>query len=375
MQQKKLIQIALILVIVFLGAMILKYGKPFLVPIAFAALISMLLLPISQWLQRKGVNKAVAIILSMLVFVGFFVLVGFFISWQVTDLSKDASDIERQFTTQYDHVQKYITEKLGISKAEQNQMMKEQQASTPGKLSAMISGLIAGVGGLLTDMILVLVYIFLFTYFRNYLKRFVIRMVPQDQESNAQKILHRSQKVTQKYLTGMALMIVGLWIMYGIGFSIVGVKNAIFFAILCGLLEIVPFVGNLIGTGLTIIMALAQGGGMNMVLGVVITYAVVQFLQSYILEPLVVGSEVNLNPLFTILSLIAGEFIWGIPGMILAIPVMGVVKIVCDNVEPLQPYGQLIGEDKKEDGMLKKKAKSIAKKIRGVATSDDASKN
>jgi predicted PurR-regulated permease PerM len=143
--------------------------------------------------------------------------------------------------------------------------------------------------------------------------------------------------------------------MYSIGFSIVGVRYAVFFAILCGLLEIVPFIGNLTGSLLAIMMVLIQGGGLGMVIGVVITYAAVQFLQTYILEPLVVGAEVNLNPLFTIIILVAGELIWGIPGMILAIPLLGIVKIICDHIPALKPYGYLIGGHRKKKSVIVQK--------------------
>ena len=199
--------------------------------------------------------------------------------------------------------------------------------------------------------------IFLFMYFRRHLKTFVLKLVPAGEKENAQTIIHDIQKVAQQYLGGLGMMIVGLWIMYGIGFSIVGVKNAIFFAILCGILEIVPFVGNLTGNALTILMALSQGGGMNMVIGIIIVYAIVQFLQSYILEPLVVGAEVNINPLFTIVVLVIGELVWGIAVLVLAIPILGIVKIICDHIEPLKPYGFLIGEEKKS----KKKGEIIEK--------------
>jgi predicted PurR-regulated permease PerM len=84
----------------------------------------------------------------------------------------------------------------------------------------------------------------------------------------------------------------------------------------------------------------------------------VQFIQTYVLEPLVVGAEVNINPLFTIMGLVAGEVLWGIPGLVLAIPLLGIAKIVCDHVEPLKPYGDLIGQEKKESG-LKKKTKAF----------------
>ena len=149
-------------------------------------------------------------------------------------------------------------------------------------------------------------------------------------------------------------MIIILWIMYGIGFSIAGVKNAFFFAILCGLLEIVPFVGNISGTILTIIASLATGGGSNVLIGILIVYGLVQFIQTYILEPLVVGEQVSINPLFTIVGLVIGELVWGIPGMVIALPVLGMLKVIFDNIDPLKPYGFLIGSQKKKNNLKDK---------------------
>jgi predicted PurR-regulated permease PerM len=141
-----------------------------------------------------------------------------------------------------------------------------------------------------------------------------------------------------------------LWVMYGIGFSIAGVNNALFFAVLCGVLELVPFVGNITGTSITVLMALAQSSDIKVVVGVIITYALVQLIQTYILEPLVVGDRLNLNPLFTILIIVVGEAVWGIAGMILAVPLLGIFKIICDNCEPLKDYGFLIGPPKEKKG-------------------------
>jgi predicted PurR-regulated permease PerM len=80
--------------------------------------------------------------------------------------------------------------------------------------------------------------------------------------------------------------------------------------------------------------------------GIAITYAIVQFIQGWVLEPLILGPQVKINPLFTIIALVLGELLWGIPGIILAIPILAIFKIVCDHIEPLQPIGFLIGEIK-----------------------------
>jgi predicted PurR-regulated permease PerM len=190
---------------------------------------------------------------------------------------------------------------------------------------------------------------FLFLYYRSHIKNFILKLTDRADKELADEIVDKSGQVAQKYLSGLGAMIFILWIMYGIGFSIIGVENAIFFAVLCGILEIVPFVGNLTGTSLTVLSVVVQGGDTRMIIWVLVTYFVVQFIQTYILEPLVVGEQVSINPLFTIMSIVVGEMVWGISGMILAIPLIGIFKIVCDHVPALQPYGFLIGPAVKKE--------------------------
>ncbi len=328
----------------------LYFAKPFLVPVAFALLLSMLLLPISRWLQKKGLGKGFAALLSVIVLLLFFAALIGLLSWQVSDLAKDASNIEQTLTKKITEIRQQISSTFGVSQQQQNEFIKKQQesSSSGGGIQSFITGIVAGIGGFLTNLLLVLVYIFLFIYLRSHLKKFLLQLLPKDGAAPAADVMESCRSVVQKYLLGMAIMIGCLWVMYGIGFSIVGVKGAIFFAILCGLLEIVPFVGNLAGNAITLVMVVAQGGSMNMVLGILITYAVVQFLQSYLLEPLVVGSEVNINPLFTIMGIVVAELVWGVAGMVLVIPFMGIAKIIFDHIEGLKPYGFLLGSEKKE---------------------------
>jgi predicted PurR-regulated permease PerM len=345
-----------ILLFIFLLALLLHYGKPFFVPLTFAALLSMLLLPVSLKLEKWGVNKSIAIIISILLIVLFFGGVIYMISWQISDLSKDASRIEQNINHQIQQVKDFVSHSFGISPQKQTKIIQQQKSD--GKLASMLSSVLAATGTLLTSFILVLVYIFLFMYFRAHLKRFVLMIVPKNQQANTKQVIDNATTVSRKYITGLMLMIASLWVMYSIGFAIVGVKSFILFAVVCGLLEIVPFIGNITGNLLTIVVVLAQGGGFNMVIGVLVTYSIVQFVQSYLLQPLVVGREVNVNPVFTIVGLVAGEFLWGIPGMILAVPVLGIIKIICDHVEPLKPYGFLIGEEKKSNSSVTDKLKS-----------------
>ncbi|MES2881864.1 MAG: AI-2E family transporter [Bacteroidota bacterium] len=353
-----------ILLFIVLSYLILVHAKPFLVPIAFAGLFSMLLLPVSRKLESWHIKKGISIVLSILMLVVMATVVVWLLSLQISDIKKNADGIEKNISEKIMEVRNFANRKLGISQQDQNEIIQKQKENSGNRISNIITGSISSIGAAVTNLLLLLVYMFLFMYFRRHLQQFVLQLVPREKQSNALDVIQSSRRVAQKYLSGLALMIVSLWIMYSIGFSIVGVKNALFFAILCGLLEIVPFVGNITGTAITILLTLAQGGSMQMILGIVVVYAIVQFVQTYFLEPLVVGKNVNVHPVFTIIGIVAGEFVWGIPGMILALPILGVIKIICDHVEALKPYGFLIGQEREGKGGLVGKVKKLFGKKR-----------
>ena len=347
-----------VLLLVYLSFVLLFYGKPFLVPFLIAALLAMLVLPLCARLERK-MNRVLAVSISLFLLLAVISLVIYILSWQISDISAKASEIQKNIIEKIHLLREFITNNLGISQQQQEKIIEQQEQNSASKLSGMMTGFVTSFGGFLTDFLIVLVYIFLFLLFRAHFQKFVLMLVPKQEKSNAQTIMHDVRRVSQKYLVGLALMIACLWVMYGIGFSIVGVENALFFAILCGLLEIVPFVGNLTGVAITLLMTLAQNGSSGMLIGILITYAVVQFTQSYILEPMIVGREISINPVFTIVGIVGGELLWGISGMILALPLLGIIKIICDHIEPLKPFGDLIGEGKKREASASKKLKNI----------------
>jgi predicted PurR-regulated permease PerM len=354
-----------ILLLVLLSFTLLYYGKPFLVPFLIASLLAMLILPLSMKLEKK-MSKVLAILLSiLLLLVVLCTIIGIF-AWQISDISDRAPEIQQNISQKLTQLKEFVTNTLGIPEQQQQRILRQQQQSSSGQLSSMLTGLFTSLGGFLTDFIIVMVYIFLFLLFRTHFEKFVMKLVPEQNKTTARETMHDVRMVAQKYLSGMAIMIACLWVMYSIGFSLVGVDNAIFFAVLCGLLEIVPFVGNLVGVSITMLMSLAQGGNPGMLIGILATYAVVQFIQTYLLETLVVGRVISINPVFTILGLVGGELLWGIGGMILALPVLGIIKIICDHVEPLKPYGFLIGGDKEESPeWLKKIKEKIKEKFKG----------
>lgn len=341
MNDYRLNKILKVLLLIIMAVVVAYFGKPFLVPLIFAALLSMLLLPLVEKLVKKKWNKAVATVFAISLFLLSFATILFLLGWQVSQMTSETPQIEKKITTAISKAKQQVSAIFGLPAPKQEQMQ-------PGTIANFITGFMTSIGSFLAHFVLVLVYVFLFIYYRTHLKNFILKMVPADQQSNTRAIIDDSREVAQKYLTGLSLMIACLWVMYGIGFSIAGVSNPIFFALLCGTLEIVPFVGNLVGSTLTAAFAVIETGNLSAAVGVLVVYGTVQFVQTYLLEPLVVGRGVNINPLSTIIGLVAGEILWGISGMVLAIPLLAIVKIICDHIEPLKPFGQLIGETREE---------------------------
>ena len=338
----KTVNVLFFFFLVFTG---LFFAKPFLVPLCFAGLFALLFLPVCRKFEHWGISRGLATLFCVLIFLIVIGGIVTLVAWQVNDLVSDLGNVKQKATQMLEQVKSYVSKTFGMAPAEQEKMIEEQTKNSNGAISDFGSSIF----GFVVDFILMLVYMFLFLHARNHIRRFILRLIPKENTATAEEAMSNIQKVTQQYLTGMSLMIVCLWVLYGIGFSILGLKNPFFFAILCGLLEIIPFVGNLTGNSLAVLMAITQGGGMSMIIGILIAYAIIQFFQTYILEPLVVGAGVNINPLFTIIALVIGELIWGIPGMVLAIPLLAIVKIICDHIDSLKPYGFLIGSSKKKN--------------------------
>lgn len=321
-------------------------------PLVVGGILATVFLPLCKWLENKKLPKGLAALICLLFFIIMVASVSALLGWQIFTLSTDLDLIKQKIIDMIARIQTYILNDFGISKERQSQILINEQPS--------ISTMMQKIGGSFTYIFInftfISAYVFLFLYYRHHIRQFIVKLSGPANQSRVLTIVYAVTLVSRQYLLGLAKMIFCLWIMYGLGFTLLGVENAIFFAILCGLLEIVPFIGNLVGTSLTVLVSAVQGAGFPMLAGIVVTYAVVQFVQGWILEPLIVGRQVKINPFFTIIVLVAGELIWGIAGVFLAIPVTAMLKVICDHIEALNPYGFLIGntiEGQKELRIIK----------------------
>lgn len=329
-------KIGIIILVVLVG----YFAKVLLMPLCIAGILATSFLPFCNWMEKHKVPRWLAALICLLVLL--FIIFGFIatLGLKLADLLNDVTLMKQKIIDVVVKTQNYLFKHLGVSVAKQTEIFSNEQPSYTSIMQLIANSLFY----ILSNLILIFIYVSFLLFYRLHIKKFMLQLAANNQRDEVEKIINTAANVSHQYLIGLAKMIVCLWIMYGIGFSIIGVENAIFFAILCGLLEVVPYVGNITGTLLTVFVAALHGASPSLVGGILITYSSVQLIQGWLLEPLILGPQVKINPLFTIIALIVGELIWGIPGIILAIPLTAIFKIICDHIEPLKPYGFLIGE-------------------------------
>jgi predicted PurR-regulated permease PerM len=167
-------------------------------------------------------------------------------------------------------------------------------------------------------------------------------LIPEEREEVTQDIINQAATVVPKYLKGLVIVCLILVVLNTLGFMLIGVEYALLFGLIAALFNLIPYLGTVLGYGVVMIIVLGTQGP-TLAAAVLVQFFIVQFIENNILTPNITGSYVQINPLVIIFSLIAASMIWGIPGMLIIIPYLGLFKIVCENVDDLKPIGFLLG--------------------------------
>ncbi len=323
----------------------LVLAKNVLLPFTLAVFFTFLLMPVSRRLEQWRFPKVIAILVSIVLALAIFVALLYFFYSQIISFVNDLPLLEKTLTSKIDSVQQFISETFHVSKIEQKAWITtkiQENADTGGVL---VLGLFSATGSFLASFALIPIYIFFLTLYQDKFKEFVKLITEDDKNEHTLMVVKKVSRVSQKYLMGIFLDVVILSVLNSTGFLILGLPHAILFGVLTSMLNIIPYIGVMIGSTLPILMAFLTKDAMGYTLGVAAVCFFVQFLDNNFITPYVVGSSVSINPLTATLVLIGSSLVWGIPGMILCMPLTGMAKVVCDNVESLKPYGYLLGEE------------------------------
>jgi len=332
---------------ILLGLILLTYvlteAQNILILLALSGLISLLLLPLVRRLERI-MPSSLSILLGLVLIIVVISLVSIFVYSQFVNLIEDLPDITERLTKILDKGNPLLEKYLGVEKGQAINYLKEELINLLQRSTAIFSTTLSVTTGIFTAIGLVPVFIFFLLYYRAFFRDFLLLLFERESHGDVLKTIEKIEIVAQSYLSGLLIVISIISILNIIGLYIVGVKYAIFFGLFAGMLNVIPYIGVFLGSTLPIVFTALQGGSLIQCVGAGAALWVVQVLESNFITPNIVGGKVSLNPFASILALLVGGAIWGALGMILFVPYTAILKVIFDAIDPLKPYGYLLGE-------------------------------
>jgi predicted PurR-regulated permease PerM len=342
--------------IAFLAIMFI--GKSIIVPLVFATIIAIMLNPLVNFFVRIKINRVVAItIVMVLTFLIIFAFVSLVIS-QISRFSDSWPILVEKFTG---IINQTINDGADYFNKDP-QKIHEWVAKTQGEIintsTAAIGQTLVIVGSGLVVLFLLPVYIFLILFYQPILIEFIHRLFGKENRGQVSEIVSKVKSVIQQYLFGLVIEAVMVAALDTMALILLGVEYALLLGILGALLNMIPYIGGLVAVAMPMMVALVTKTTPLYAIYVLIAYYIIQLIDNNYIVPYIVASKVKINALFSIIVVIAGNALWGIPGMFLSIPVLAIIKLICDHIEPLKPFGFLLGDTMppliKIDTILKK---------------------
>lgn len=332
----------LIIIIVFF----MIIAKQILVPLLISGYIAMLLTSSCNRLERRKIPRSVSAAICLLLFIITISGLLLFIYLQVRGFMDDlGGNLKNEVNAFVIEANKWTEEHFGfdlgmrygfeIKKAVE---MVQTEEAPPTQI---LWSTIAMIG----DIILLPVYIFFLLIYRDHLAVFVAKVFSRSNNDEILDKLTSIRKVVYAYISGAGKVMLILAVVNTAVLFALGIEHAIFFGVLAGILNIIPYLGPWIGATLPFIFALITKDSLFYPIAVIVSFTFIQMLEGAFLTPKITGSNVNLNALITFLGLLIGGAIWGIVGMIIIIPTIAILKKLFEMSPDTQPYAYLFGEE------------------------------
>jgi predicted PurR-regulated permease PerM len=330
-----LYKLFVVITLLIVGAIV---AKDIIIPLAFAGLLSIVVLPLVKKMEQRGIPTALAITIVLIITISALALILWLVIIQVANLVNDLPDLQVRFENFLDQLSRFARNSFNISRVEQNKLISEAMHN----ISSYLGTILLTTSSTIAKLIQVPIYVFLFLIYRDKFKNFFIELLPGKTEFVWKRDIER---VVQGYISGLLLVTIIIATMNSVGLLILGIDHAIFFGVLSGMLTIIPYIGITIGAAFPIIMALITKDSAWYAVGVICIFTTVQFLEGNFIGPRITGSKVSINALAAIVALVIGGKMLGIAGMILAIPAIGALKVLLMHSYYLKPFVILL-EDK-----------------------------
>ncbi|RVU02596.1 AI-2E family transporter [Mucilaginibacter limnophilus] len=336
-----------------LAGALFVWGQTIIMPLLMAFFISLMLLPALRFFRKHKVPEAIAIFLPiLLLFIAIGLIVWFFSS-QIASLVADFPQIEKNVGKHLNELSGWIAKKFNYSVSEQLKFVDEQSNKLLSSTGAILGGAAGSVGDVLLFFGLIPIYIYLILLYKDLLLRFVFMWFDPPQHKNVEEGMRAAESIIKSYLIGLLIQITYITILLGGILFLFGIKHALLIGVIFAFLNLIPYLGALIGNVIGVLITLASSTEILPIFIVLGAIAFVQFLDNNILMPRIVGSKVKINALAAIVGVILAGTLAGISAMFLALPIIAVLKIIFDRSEQFKQWGVLLGDERPAQSPLK----------------------
>jgi predicted PurR-regulated permease PerM len=331
---------------------LLYIGSSLVLPILFAVFFTLLISPIEHFYHRILKFKWLSILMSFLTIMLPLFLITALLSYQLMEIIEGLPSIGKNLQIGFDKAVMELKSLLPPSLASENSFLKESMKNLlEGPIGALTQGVISS-SGILVSVALTFIYTFFLLYYKKSFKNFIIYQYESLYRPEVRLVITKIKTTVQKYIGGLAIVITILAVANSIGLYAIGIDYPIFWGVLAALLAIIPYFGTAIGGGLPFIYSLATADYSWQPVAIIVYYLFIQQIEGNLITPKIVGNQVNINPLVAIISLIFFGMFWGIGGVILALPLTSIIKIVLDQFRSTRPIGILISSEINEQAHI-----------------------
>jgi predicted PurR-regulated permease PerM len=341
-----------ILQFIVLAALILYFGKTLFIPLSFSLLIGFILYPVCKWMETKGINKGIAIVICIL---GVTLLVGaiiYLLFAQFSEFLHEWQSLRTKLTETINQLSLFISERFDISLQKQTGFINNTLNNSGSQAFSIVRNTAYSLSESVFFLLMIPVFSALILFHRQMLSNALYELFPPERKKTIHEILVETIHAYYNFIKGMLLVYLIVGLLNSIGLLIIGVPQPFLFGFIASILTFIPYVGIMISSLLPIAVSWITYNSIWYPLAVVAVFSVVQALEAYIIFPFAVGSRLKINTLIIIIVVIVGGILWGAAGMILFIPFISIIKLIADRTPSLKTLSVLLG-----DGEQKKTTK------------------
>lgn len=325
----------------------LYFAKALLIPMSYGLLLAVVLYPMCKKLERHGCPRIISITIALLTVT---ILITVLIALLVIEINlfkQDLPALKQKLMDVLPHFRNWITNTVGISLASQSNWWQDAVYNVLSNPAEIIRNALSATAGSIVTLLLIPIYTALFLYNRSVFVRFLVQVTPLENRQFLPQILEKATNTYSKFIKGMIFVYMIVGTLNSIGFLMLGIRHAILFGILTALMTIIPYVGIIISSLLPITVAWLTKDSIWYPIGVILILSFVQYLEANIIFPKVVGTQLNISTWATLVAVIAGGMLWGISGMILFIPFIGILKIIFEQFPAGRVFNILLARNEK----------------------------